>query len=383
MRKMYLVLIASLLASSLDQSLSGTGLTYFVSASRGNDNNPGTKDVPWKTIQRAGGTVRAGDTVIVESGIYDGVIFGWHTAPCPRDPYCVLSGTASQPILIEADPKASAGTVIIAGRNKKTAIGIDLEPGCNYVNIVGFTVNNDGTPETPPKSITKAGIKVSYSIGNVVYRNIVKGVSGLGGIFLNSVRNVYIAQNLVTKTKGKNTTGHGMYLAGSSSEVHILDNDIYENDYIGIHINGDVSEGLPGVVSHIQIAGNLIHGNGQNGINADGLQSSLIENNVIYGNHRNGISLYQMDAYGGSTNNVIKNNRIDQSMVPGSYAIQISPCRYDNQAHQPIPSGCHTRSGDTSTGNIAFNNRLLGQAGVSQVVSSLDLLLSDKGSQGR
>lgn len=358
------------------QRLSGTGITYFVSASRGSDINTGAKDSPWKTIQHAGGRVRAGDTLIVESGAYDGAVFGWHRDPCPGDPYCALSGTPSQPILLEADPKAAAGSVVIAGRNQKTSVGIDLEPGCNYVNIVGFTITNDGTSKTPPKSLTRAGIKLTDTIGNVLYRNTVKGVSGLGGIFVNAVKNVYIAQNTVTKTGGNLTTGHGIYVSGSSSEVSILDNLIYENAYIGIHINGDVSQGLPGVVSRVQISGNLIYGNGQNGINADGLQNSVIENNVIYANQRNGIALYQIDAYGGSTHNLISHNQIDQSMIPGSYAIQISPCRYDNEAHQPTPLGCKALSGDTSIGNIALDNRLLGQAGVIKVVSSLDLLLT-------
>ena len=118
-----------------------------------------------------------------------------------------------------------------------------------------------------------------------------------------------------------------MYLSGSSTGVKVLNNSIHDNDYVGIHVNGDISEGGAGVVTGATIAGNLIYSNGQNGINADGIQGSTIENNVIYANQRNGIELYQIDALGGSTNNVIVANSIDQSNH--GYAIEIASCQYD------------------------------------------------------
>ena len=34
------------------------------------DSNSGTEDLPWKTIQKAAETLRAGDTVIIHKGIY-------------------------------------------------------------------------------------------------------------------------------------------------------------------------------------------------------------------------------------------------------------------------------------------------------------------------
>ena len=67
---------------------------------------------------------------------------------------------------------------------------------------------------------------------------------------------------------------------------------------------------------------------------------------------------------------------IDQSNNASGYAIQVLACAYDNQDSEPTPAGCATSSADTSTGNIAFDNVLLGGAGVSDVASSADLLLS-------
>lgn len=362
---------------SLDGGIPGlNGNTYYVApAPNGSDGNPGTASAPWLTIQHAGLAVQPGDTVIVRAGTYDGAVFGWDSPPCTVDD-CVIAGTAMHPILFTADPAAAAGAVVIASKNAHTKSGFDLQPGCDYVDLVGFTVTNAGTASTPAGSITKAGIAVAGSTGNLILNNTVDGVSGIGGILVDGVTDVIVQGNTLTHVQGSGTTGHGMYVSGSSVGVSVLFNVLHDNAYVGIHINGDVSEGLPGVVQQLTIAGNLIYKNGQNGINADGLESSTIENNVIYGNARNGIELYQIDAYGGSTNNVIVNNTIDQSSSSGGYAISIAACQYDNQNSQPTPAGCSTAAADTSTGNIAFNNVLVGGAGATDDVSNADLSTS-------
>ena len=66
------------------------------------------------------------------------------------------------------------------------------------------------------------------------------------------------------------------------------------------------------------IKNNVIYDNGQNGINADGLQSSTIENNLIYNYANYGICLYQIDAGAGSKNNVIVNNTIYSGTSTGT-----------------------------------------------------------------
>jgi parallel beta-helix repeat protein len=346
---------------------SASGHVYYVNQGHlgASDNNPGTRASPWATIQNAGKYVQAGDTVVVEPGAYQGVIFGWD-AP-KSGPYSTIAGTATSPIVIEADPAAALGSVVIGTQNEYSDIAFDLEPGCDYVAIVGFTVTSNG-------SVTKAGIKVSGSTGNRILDNTVDGVSGIGGILVDNVKDALIQGNTVTNTQGSGDTGHGMYVSGSSTGVKVLHNVVHDNAYVGIHLNGDISEGGAGVVTGALIAGNVIYGNGQNGINADGLQSSTIEDNLIYGNARNGIELYQIDALGGSTGNLIVANSIDQSS--SGYAIAIAACAYDNQASAPTPSGCAKSPFDTSTGNVAFDDVLLGDEGAAEVVTAADLSLS-------
>src|SRR3954471_25033502 len=106
--------------------------TYYVSPS-GSDSNGGTTGAPFLTLQKAADAVSAGDTVIARAVTYAaGFTLGWD-AP--------TAGTALAPITFQADPNAAAGSVIISGRTKVPS-GIDLEDGCDYIIIKGFTLNN-------------------------------------------------------------------------------------------------------------------------------------------------------------------------------------------------------------------------------------------------
>lgn len=303
---------------------------YYVSTTGNNSNNGTSTATAWATIQAFGSLAKAGDTLTVLAGTFAGAIFGWDGPN--QGQYSLIAGTAAKPITIQADPKAAPGTVIINSKNNQTAIALDLEPGCDYVNLVGFTITNAGG------TITKAGIKVVESTGNKILNNTVNGVGGIGGIFVNIVTNVLIENNTCIFTKGTNTTGHGMYLAGKSSGLVVRNNSLHDNDYVGLHINGD-----PDLVTNTLIENNYIYNNGQNGINADGLQSSTIRNNLIYGNDRHGITLYQIDASGGGVNNLIVNNTILAQGSGSSVGIDVV----------------------TGSGNIAFNNILIGTSGAS------------------
>jgi hypothetical protein len=47
--------------------------SFYVSTT-GNDSNPGTQAAPWRTVQHAANTVRAGSTVNVRGGIYEELV---------------------------------------------------------------------------------------------------------------------------------------------------------------------------------------------------------------------------------------------------------------------------------------------------------------------
>ena len=247
--------------------------SYWVSPS-GDDSNPGTQAQPWKTLQANVATLAPGDNMNVEAGTYAGFIVGWDATGT----YGTIAGTSGNPITIQADPDAAPGSVIINSRNDRTSVGIDLEPGCNYVTIKGFAV--DGTGGTITTTTARGyGIKVTGDYDQVV-GNAVRNMTGacIAGIHDNAGNYAVIQGNTITgvQSGGDGSKGHGIYVADATG-VQVVENVIHDNDYIGIHLNGD-----PDVVTNALIDDNIIYNNGQNGINADGLQSSIIENNLIY-----------------------------------------------------------------------------------------------------
>jgi hypothetical protein len=316
-------------------------MSSFYVSTTGSDTGSGSSSSPFLSLQHAADVVKAGDTVLVEKGSYAGFVMGWDTP---------TAGTASAPITFKADPAAPAGSVVITSRNNKTPIGIDIEPGCNYVTISGFTITSDG-------SMTKAGIKVTGANDSVLNNTVTKA-AGIGGIFTNNANNVLIQGNDVSGVSGSGSTGHGIYISGTTTGVVVRNNKIHNNAYIGLHVNGDSGSGGLGLLTNALIEGNQIYNNGQNGINADGLQSSVIRNNLIYGYQGYGIVLYQIDASAGGKNNVIADNTIVSTVTGAGAAL-----RFENG----------------STGNTVLDNILLGGGGITYRISSDSLpgLVSD------
>jgi hypothetical protein len=322
--------------------------TYYV-ATTGSDSNNGSARSPWRTLQNAADQVQAGDTVVVRAGSYAGFIMGWDTP---------TAGEAGAPITFEADPAAAPGSVVINAQNSKTHVGIDLEPGCDYITIAGFTIVGAGGIATYPNK--GSGIKVTGNNDSVL-GNTVTGIDYGFGITSDGANFVVIRNNTVSGTgnHGNADYGHGIYVAGSTDGAVVVGNVLHDNAYIGLHINGDASTtGGNGLLTHALIAGNRIYNNGQNGINADGIQSSVIENNLIYGYQGFGIALYQIDASGPSANNVIVNNTVVSTVAGAGAAVRIL---------------------DAGTGNALLNNILLGGGGIAYRISSDSLpgLVSD------
>lgn len=88
--------------------------TYYVDAQSGNDNNSGaTTASPFRTIQKAVGVLRAGDTCLVQPGVYNETV------------YVSVSGISNSPIVFQANGAASTAAWVVRG---------------DYVHILGFEV---------------------------------------------------------------------------------------------------------------------------------------------------------------------------------------------------------------------------------------------------
>jgi parallel beta-helix repeat protein len=265
-----------------------SAVTRHVSpAPTGNDAANGSVSAPWATLQYAVDNIGTGDTVLVHPGTYAGFCMGWDSE---------VNGTKDHPIVI----KAEFGS-IINDKNKKTADGINLE-GANYIIIDGFKImNTKGT-------ITRAGIRAVTDTG-VIIRNTIADSCGTWGIFTGFSESIIIENNSTSRS----VTQHGIYFSNSADNPVIRGNRSFSNSGCGIHMNGDVSMGGDGIISHALVENNVVYDNGRSGgsgINCDGVQHSRIQNNLLYNNHASGISLFQGDADEPAKNDTLANNTI-------------------------------------------------------------------------
>jgi len=281
--------------------------TFYVDPA-GNDSAAGSSAAPWRTLQKAADTVRAGDLVIVRAGHYAGL-------------YLTTSGTATDPITFRGEPGA-----IVDSQNPRTQDGINLE-GASYVVVESFTVT--GVPRAGIRSVVNHHVTIRGNTGDL---------NGRWGILTGFSDDLVIENNVMSRSQAE----HGIYVSNSGDRPVIRRNHVWGNNANGIHMNGDLSQGGDGVISGAVVEGNIIHDNGVaggSGINCDGVQSSIIRNNLLYNNHASGISLYQIDAGQPARNNQILNNTIVMAS-DARWAINIQ---------------------NASTGNVVRNNILFNQ----------------------
>jgi parallel beta-helix repeat protein len=287
--------------------------TFYVAAG-GNDQAAGTESAPWRTLQHAANTVRAGDLVIVRPGRYAG--FDLRT-----------SGTSANPIEFKAEP----GAVVDVPNPVTPNHGINLE-GASWIVIEGFDVT--GMP--------RAGIRAVLDHHVTIRGNRMDG-NGYWGFLSGFSDDLLIENNEASRSQVE----HGIYVSNSGDRPVIRRNHVWGNRANGIHMNGDVSLGGDGIISGALVEANVIHDNGTAGgsaINGDGVQESRFQNNLVYGNHAGGISLYRIDGGGASTNNVVAHNTIVQA-ADGRWAVNITNGATGNTVLDNILYNAHSFRG--------------------------------------
>jgi hypothetical protein len=257
----------------------------------GDDAADGSAARPWRTLQHAADTVRAGDLVVVRTGRYAGF-------------HLETSGTAVNPITFRAEPGA-----IVDTRNPVTPDGLNLE-GASHVVVEGFTL----------LGLPRAGLRAVLN-RHVTFRGNTGDLNGRWGILTGFSDDLLIEDNVMSRSQAE----HGIYVSNSGDRPIIRRNVVWGNRANGIHLNGDLSQGGDGIISGALVEANTIYDNGLgggSGINADGVQASVFRNNLLYGNHASGISLYRIDGAAGSRDNVVVHNTIVQA-ADGRWALNI------------------------------------------------------------
>jgi hypothetical protein len=121
-------------------------------------------------------------------------------------------------------------------------------------------------------------------------------------------------------------TQHAIYVANSPSDIWIEGNSIAGDSEGGaIQINGDLSEGAPGIAYDCYIEANTILGGGSAGgaaINLDGVQDSTISGNSISGALHTGIAVFMEDGAKGPADDYVEDNTVKMASK-GDTAVEI------------------------------------------------------------
>jgi parallel beta-helix repeat protein len=260
----------------------------------GNDGASGQEGAPWRTLQKAIESVRAGDTVTVMDGTYGGFA-------CRSK-----AGRADARITVRAQNRHAA-KIDRAGAGADAQDFVQLN-SCSYVTIDGFEVS--GAPRSGiavlGNTTTGADARGVVIQNNRALRN---GRSVRGrhdGVFTGFALDVTIQDNDI-----RDSAEHGIYVSNAADNPIIRRNVVTGTGGNCLQINADQSTGGDGRISNWTIEGNTLRDcRGSAGINLDGAVEGTLRNNLIYDCAKAGITMFRIDGAVASRGNLVVNNTV-------------------------------------------------------------------------
>ncbi|HKN15808.1 MAG TPA: right-handed parallel beta-helix repeat-containing protein [Candidatus Sulfotelmatobacter sp.] len=276
-----------------------TNSSFYV-ATTGNDSNPGTQASPWRTIQHAADTARAGSTVYVRGGIYEELVT-INRSGNAKDGFITFQSSPGETAVIDAErftPSGRQGVLTIHNQS--------------YVRIEGFEIRNFHTAE---HRLAPLGIDVMGSGSHVeLLKNNVhhieqtfegrdapgSGGNGFGIAVYGTDAKTPISELVIDGNEVHHLqtgSSESLVVNGNVTNFRITHNIVHDNNNIGIDVIGfertapdpAVDQARDGVVSgnlvyNITSRGNPAYGNDENsdGIYVDGGTRVLIEQNVMH-----------------------------------------------------------------------------------------------------
>jgi hypothetical protein len=273
--------------------------TFYV-AKTGDDSNPGTQTAPWRTMQHAADTVRAGSTVNVHGGIYEERVT-IKSSGNATDGYVTFRSYPGETAVLDAEhlvPDGRSGILTIHNQS--------------YVRIEGFEIRNYHTAD---RRLTPLGISVMGAGSHIeLLKNNVHhieqtfngrdapghGANGFGIAVYGTDAKTPISELVIDSNEVhhlKTGSSESLVVNGNVTNFRITHNVVHDNNNIGIDVIGfertapdpAVDQARDGVVRgnlvyNITSRGNPAYGNDENsdGIYVDGGTRILIEQNVMH-----------------------------------------------------------------------------------------------------
>ncbi len=264
-----------LLLACVGQASGQVNSSFYVSTA-GSDSNPGSETAPWRTVQHAADTARAGSTVNVRSGVYEELVT------------IKASGNASDGfITLRSYPGETA--VLDAGRFSPAGRqGILTIHNQSYVRIEGLEIRNFHTAE---HRLAPLGIDVSGSGSHIE-------------LLKNNVH--HIEQTFPGRDKpGSGGNGFGIAVYGTDAKTPITDLIIDGNEVHHLKTGSSESLVVNGNVTNFRITHNVVHDNNNIGIDVIGFERTapdpavdqardgIVSDNLVYDITSKGNPAYQ------------------------------------------------------------------------------------------
>ena len=295
MKVLSLVLLLACASGACGQSDS----SFYVSTT-GDDSNPGTQTKPWRTIQHAVDTVRAGGTVNVRGGVYEELV-SIKASGNATDGYITFRAYSGETAVLDAAHFTPSGRQAVLTIHNQS-----------YVRIKGFEIRNFRTAE---HRLTPLGISVMGSGSHIeLMKNNVHhieqtfegrdgpghGANGFGIAVYGTDAKTAISDLVIDGNEVhhlKTGSSESLVVNGNVTNFRITHNVVHDNNNIGIDVIGfertapdpAVDQARDGVVSgnlvyNITSRGNPAYRNEENsdGIYVDGGTRILIEQNIIH-----------------------------------------------------------------------------------------------------
>jgi Right handed beta helix region/Protein of unknown function (DUF1565) len=270
---------------------------YYLSES-GSDANPGSAELPWRTLDKAIESVRAGDTVVLRAGTYGA-----------RGTTTVMGspGTSTAPVTWRGPPDEAMPTLlghvkISAGHQRFSHLLFDGPTGTvkpltsdnpdgeqvqisitgssvDGIDISGCEIRNSGWHA----GIFLSGARDARIVGNYIHDNgdfaDPSQANQSHGIYWHSGSGL-IANNLI-----EHNVARGIQLYQEPHDVTIAHNTIVRNGKTGIQFANDTRDSLA--------VGNVVALNGEYGIRASELAGSgnVARGNLLWGNPEGDLAL--------------------------------------------------------------------------------------------
>jgi len=273
--------------------------TYYV-AINGDDDNPGTEENPWLTIQKAADIMVAGDTVLVKPGEYNGTTI------------VSVSGATYRSF---EKHKAKVGKFYLESVDNVEIDGFDFVWGS--IEMAGSTNKFCLFRNNLIHSPTNIGIDFGTGEDNIVEGNEIFDIHGHGVHTSGATKRTIVRNNIIHDCEH-----HGLGMVGGEGEKY-LDNIIYNIGGTGIHPGS-------GGPTNGEIRGNLVYGCGTHAMAVSG-SNFLIENNTCIG--KNGIDhqVYYISGSGHKLRNNIgyRSDGLNFVLLIPTGAVSDYNCWYD------------------------------------------------------